>query len=305
MQNTSGLLKRGFIYLSERFPLYQFVTLSLIFGLHASLFAQVFSEGSYKLERGLLSCLALFLFLFRLRLFDEFKDFEHDKEHYATRPVPRGLISLSELRSLVFIIFALELILSLYSGGAAFVFFIIALSYSLLLLKEFFAKYWLKKHFTVYIAVHEVLAIPIFFYLYSINIKSFDFLTNYLFTAHSLLLTASFFSLEVARKIRPKTLEIPSKDTYTAQYGIDGASKLLAGLSALSLIFSVFISIVAKSTSLIPLLPALVCFLYLAVVINKFKEKPNVKTSKKVFFCSIIYAILLNIGMSTSLWLAK
>ncbi|OGY20954.1 MAG: hypothetical protein A2126_02825 [Candidatus Woykebacteria bacterium GWB1_45_5] len=305
MQDRGQFLKRFFTYLGERFSLQQFIPLSLIFGIHASLFAQFFLHNNYKLSIAILSSLALFLFLFRLRLFDEFKDYEHDRRHYTTRPVPRGLISLSELRILTFTVLTFEVILSLYLGIVPFVFFVIASLYSLLLFKEFFIRDWLREHFTVYIAVHEVLTIPLFYYLYSINIKNFNFLSNNIFLAHSILLMTSFFSLEVARKIRPKELEIPSKDTYTAQYGISGTSKLLLGLAIISFILSIFILLTINNLTFILLIPVLVGLLFLAVAINKFQKGPDINTSKKVLLWTIIYTVLLNIGLISSLWVAK
>jgi 4-hydroxybenzoate polyprenyltransferase len=301
MKNAT-FYSRFSIYLTERFPLQQFIPLSLIFGINASLFAQLFLPGSYQILSVLLTSSALFLFLFRLRLFDEFKDYEHDKKHYSSRPVSRGLISLGELRLIILVSLFFELILSLSLGLAPFTVFIIALSYSLLLFKEFFVRDWLRNHFTIYIVVHEVLAIPLFFYLYAMNQREFAFIFNENFWIHSILLALSFFILEVGRKIRPAKLEIASKDTYTAQYGIGGASKLLTGLTVLSLLLAVLIYFKIETLAFITLLPALVSLLYLSVVLSRFQSNPNVKTSKQVFFSAIIYTVTLNIGMIFALW---
>ncbi len=294
--------RRFGIYLTERFPLQQFIPLSFIFGINASLFAQLFLSGSYQIFSVLLTPLAFFLFLFRLRLFDEFKDYEHDKKHYSTRPVSRGLISLEELRIIIFVLLFFELILSLSLGFVPFTFFIIAFSYSLLLFKEFFVRDWLRSHFTIYIVVHEVLAIPLFFYLYAINQREFAFIFNENFLVHSILLTLSFFILEVSRKIRPANLEIASKDTYTAQYGIEGAGKLLTGLAVFSFLLAVLIYFKIGALAFITLLPALASLLYLSIVLSIFRSNPNIKTSKQVFFSAIIYTVTLNIGMISALW---
>ena len=144
-----------------------------------------------------------------------------------------------------------------------------------------------------------------FYYLYSINLKSFDFVFDKFFLIHSLLLTLSFFTLEVARKIRPKELEITSRDTYTAQYGVEGASKLLIGLAAFSFALASLIILNTKNLMLQPLMVALIGLLFLVISVNKFRNDPNIQTSKKVFLWSIIYTVLLNIGMITSLWIVK
>ncbi len=96
-------------YLKERFPLEQFLFISLIFGASASLGARAyFSLETAILPGAAISSLAIFLFFLRLRLFDELKDYRHDLRYYPQRPVPRGLISLREVKKSIFFITAAE-----------------------------------------------------------------------------------------------------------------------------------------------------------------------------------------------------
>jgi 4-hydroxybenzoate polyprenyltransferase len=304
VQNTP--IVRFTTYLRERFPLQQFVPLALLFGTGASLFSQTFLPVVFRISNIFLSFLVLFLFLFRLRLFDEFKDYDHDKKYYPNRPVPRGLISLRELKVIVLAVSIIELFISIYLGFASFVFFILAFFYSLLLLREFFVKKWLKNHFTIYITVHEILCFFLFYYLYSVNIRNFDFAFRGPFFIYSAFLTLSFFILEVSRKIRPSNLEIPSRDTYTAQYGISGAVKLITVLATIAVLLAVIVYYFEIPTILIiTIIPAIFGLFYLIKTLNRFKISKSLEGSKRVFSSSITYVVLLNLGLILALWLKK
>ncbi len=296
---------RFLTYINERAPLTQFVPLALIFGFQASLFARFIIDREYDLTVTLLSSLSLLLFLFRLRLFDEFKDFEHDKKHYPSRPISRGLLSLNDLKPLIVIILTLEICLSLLFGIASFIFFLLAFLYSAFLLKEFFIRKWLRKHFTTYIVTHEVLAIFIFYYLYALNVSEFFSLGKYVFFLHVIFLSLSFFSLEVARKIRPRSREIPSKDTYTAQYGIAGASVLLGFLCVASLLLSFVIFQASKPLPFFVHIPGAIGLILLLGALMRFSSRATTKHAKQVFFSAILYTVLLHIGVIAGLWLEK
>lgn len=302
-RNTLAFVPQNLLlYIHERFSLSQFIPLALLFGAHASLFAQALSQRQYNLIATAFTILALLLFLFRLRLFDEFKDYEHDKRYYPKRPVSRGLISLRSLQPLIALVIFAEVIISLVFGLVSFLFYLAALLYSLLLLKEFFLKQWLRKHFTLYILLHEVLAIFLFYYLYAINTNNPSFLSSAIVMTHALFLTISFFSLEVARKIRPQSLEIASKDTYTAQYGIVGANMLLGCLQIISYLLSFFILAAIDRFSLLSYSVIFVTLVFSFISLLQFSLSPNSKNAKRVFSSTVIYTIILHAGIISTLW---
>jgi len=234
--------------------------------------------------------LALFLFLLRLRLFDEIKDFEHDKIYYPDRPVSRGLISISEIKTAIWIVIILEILLSIIGGINSLLFFVIAFSYSLLMAKEFFVPKWLKSHFTVYIFSHEILLIPLYFYLFSLSGFSFKHITESNFILLTGFLFCIFFLLEVTRKMRSPKQEIKSKDTYTAQYGVLGASFFVIILSALSVFFQ-FLMV----NSLFMFIGSVLILNILWINTELFFKNPTPKTSKKLFGFSILFFVTINI----------
>ncbi len=290
-------LKKYYQYSIERFKLSQFGALSLILALCSGIATQTYLFGKIIDLWGIfVTFFALFLFLLRLRFFDEFKDHEHDCEHYQDRPVPRGLITLKEITVATWIVIGSEIMLGMYQGWNSMMFFIIMFCYSALMFKEFFVPKWLKTHFTAYILSHEIILIPLYWYLFSLN----GFLPNQIETPFFWYLIGflfcQFFLLEIARKMRPKELEIPSKDTYTAQYGIVGASIIVSSLAFATLIFQFLTENYLVSNSFISCGISLLIFILFLFNVIKFTEKPTQKTAKNVFGTSILFVVLADIA---------
>lgn len=274
-------------YFSERFPLSQYIPLTTFFGVAAAVAVQTKIFGAPKQwGRIVVAIIALLLFLLRLRIFDEFKDYEHDKEHYPDRPIPRGLVSLGEMKYLLFGVIIVEVLLSTIFGLSSFFLFALIFIYSLVMFKEFFIRKWLRNHFTTYIFLHEIVVIPLFLYLFSIQGMKIEHLTNIYFWKLSLFFGLLFFLLEVARKFRSKEDEIPSQDTYTAQYGIKGASFLLFSLTVLILFLG--LNLFATFNQLI-VLGVITLELIIIASILKFVIKKRSKDAKLVFNSSIVF----------------
>lgn len=278
--------------------------LALVLGLSCSMVAQFISRPeSFEAIPCLISFSSLLLFLFRLRIFDEFKDFDHDQQFYPERPVPRGLVTLSELKKVGFVVIGLELVLSLYKGTTSILLYLIAFGYSLLMLKEFFVREWLRGHFTIYVVSHEILAIPLFYYIYSLNLSSFTELLNPVLLTHAIFQTAILFSLEVTRKIRPKALEIASRDTYTARYGILGAAVLLIFLATVAVVSKSLAgnALLSQTPKTTPLLDMFFFALLFLSIIN-FVRLPTKFSAKTVLLTTVIFALAVNLSFIFNLW---
>ncbi|MEI8123576.1 MAG: hypothetical protein WCG60_00190 [bacterium] len=158
--------------------------------------------------------------------------------------------------------------------------------------KEFFIRDWLRKHFSTYIFSHEILVIPLFYYLCSINgLKSYS--EHTLFFLNLVICTGSFmFLLEIARKVRPKELEVASRDTYTAQYGILGASLLLLTVSILSKFTLIFNFYLLKGSFFVITIISLSSLAYLLIDIYRFYKSKSHHTAKRVFKASIIFSVV-------------
>lgn len=297
-----GALTRAYQYSAERFPLQQFVPLSVLLAFSASVGTQAsLNSASGNVATVCVTALALFLVFLRLRLFDEFKDREHDAIHYPSRPVPRGLVTLRQLRTAIALFLAGELAISVSRGLWSSLWFLAALGYSLLMLKEFFAREWLRKHFTVYVVSHELLLIPVLFYLYSLSGLTPQHVAHPLFWLLTLWLGAQLFLLEVTRKIRSKETEGSSCDTYTAQYGVRRTVLLVLVVAAAAVASELAIEwrLVERPPfwSYVPL-PV---FVGLAIVLWRFVRQPVEAHARAVLHASIWLVLAMNVSFGFTL----
>lgn len=306
MALPNNICIRFYRYLIERFPPKDFIPLSIVFAFTGGFAAQIYiGRDLHKISALLSGSLAFFLFLLRLRLFDEFKDFEHDVRYYPDRPVPRGLVTLKELTVLIFIVLGIEFFLAFLNGRLAMIFFLAAFSYSLLMFKEFFVNDWIRQHFSIYIVSHEILVFPLFFYLFVLNSMPPEHLGKMYFWFLAVFLGGQLFLLEVVRKIRPKELEVGSRDTYTAQYGIGGASALLVflGLMIIGLDFYIGKTIYGKISmpQFLPLLAGL--FFFYSVI--RFSRWPSANSAKGAFNTVILFLLTTDAVLVTQFFIRR
>jgi 4-hydroxybenzoate polyprenyltransferase len=85
-----------------------------------------------------------FLFFLQLRIADEFKDHEEDTLYRPYRPVPRGLVTLNELRVLGIGAAVVQAALALWLQPALLLLLAVVWLYLALMSCEFFARDWLK-----------------------------------------------------------------------------------------------------------------------------------------------------------------
>jgi hypothetical protein len=288
---------RYILYLKERFPPQQFILLAGLLAAVAGVCLQARVFGELVSWRAMLGAfLALLFFLFRLRLFDELKDYAHDSRFYPDRPLQRGLITTGDVRRLIAASLAAEIAVAVYAGPLPLAYFAASLGYSLLMFKEFFAPAWLRQRFTLYIFLHELLAIPLFFYAASMQVPAARLYADPLAWAVALFLGCQLFFLEISRKMRPPEQENAARDTYTAQYGVRGASALLlvTGAAALALGWFVCGARPLYASALLP-------FAWFAYAVFSFARRPDPRTSKAVFNTSVAYFTLLN---GAAIWAA-
>ena len=238
---------RWWTYQKERFPLLAYIPLMFVFG---------FSSVSYSLHLGnhnavladiglpqAITAMVTTLFWFMLmRIADEHKDYEEDKEFRPYRPVQRGLVTLKELRIIGIVLILIQVSLSIWVDwrllgmlGLVFIWFT-------LMSFEFGVGKWLKARPTLYLFSH-MLILP-FIDLYATSVEWLP--RGGMITFGIVLYMISSFCdgtvVEVGRKLRAKENEEYGVDTYTQIWGpkramivwmicltISGTSTILAG----------------------------------------------------------------------------
>jgi 4-hydroxybenzoate polyprenyltransferase len=154
-------VKRWWIFVRERFPLQSAVPMTLTFaGANAAI-----AGGSDLLLVPRVRLLAIALlavsFFFRLRLADELKDRETDRVVHPQRPLARGLLRAREVRRVACSLAALEMAVAAALGPGVLVAHGIAVGYSFVMGREFFAGTWLRPRLTLYAVVHTLVSAPL------------------------------------------------------------------------------------------------------------------------------------------------
>lgn len=171
-------MTRWWIYQRERFPLAAHGPLILAFSASAVSYSALLRQGTPAAASFVVAFLVSLGSFLLLRIADEFKDAEEDARWRPYRPVPRGLVTLGELRRVGIVVAAAQLALVLWQGwsvvetqaeasGAATVarelhavdlrlagLLGVTWIYFGLMSKEFFVRDWLKARPVVYLFSH-------------------------------------------------------------------------------------------------------------------------------------------------------
>lgn len=202
--NDAPWLKRLWLYQLERFNIFQNGTLITVFAFSAVAYSRLSrgEESFIHWQDFLPGLYVVFTTFFLLRILDEHKDADNDKKHRAYLPVPRGLISLKELKVLGWTLFFSQwLVIAMFQPSLWWI-YAICILYLVLMTVEFFVPNWLRTRPIWYMWSH-MLIIP----LVDLYSSGLDWQLSGAGFHPSLwiFLAVSFFNgtvLEVGRKIR-------------------------------------------------------------------------------------------------------
>jgi 4-hydroxybenzoate polyprenyltransferase len=226
---------RWIVYQRERFPLAVHAPLIAAFSLSAVSVAALLRGADVRPSpaAAFVAFTTSLLFFLQLRIADELKDADEDARHRPYRPVPRGLVTLAELRRIGIGAAVVQAALALWLDASLLVLLVPTWLYLLLMTREFFAPSWLRAHPLAYIASH-MLIVP----LVDLYATACDWWVEGLRVPPaglSWFLLVSFCNglvIELGRKIRAPQDEEAGVETYTVLWGTRGAA--LAWLAALA-----------------------------------------------------------------------
>ncbi len=225
-------MARWTLYLKERFPIgtYLFLSLGLaLSGLLLSLDLNLNREDRYW--QGLVvSTLGLMVFFGELRLMDELKDYSKDLVAHPSRPLPRGILKITEVRRTILIVFFFMIVfaifVSLFQSLLAGLFYLVVTLYLWLMYKEFYSGKWLSDFPLFYAFTHQIILIPICLFVVAVQTSSF-FLEGKSI-GYSMTVLGAFFGYEVCRKLDPQAN--PILKTYLSIYGPSNTGSLVFAL---------------------------------------------------------------------------
>ena len=213
-------MNRWWIYQKERFPVAAHGPLIAAFSASAVSYSALVRGGG---RPAVLSFIVAFVVSFGsfllLRIADEFKDAGEDARFRPYRPVPRGLVKLSELAWVGAGVALLQLALAACIGWPLVVLLAITWTYFLLMSKEFFARTWLKARPVVYLFSHMLIMPLVDWFATGCDwVRAGEGMPAGLLW----FLGASFFNgvvIELGRKIRAPEQEEAGVETYSFLWG--------------------------------------------------------------------------------------
>ena len=221
----TSLLRRFWQYQKERFPFFSHGLLIASFSFCGVALSATLRGWQPAPNFGafLAAFITAFLFFLQLRICDEHKDADDDAEFRSYRPVPRGLISLSELSTIGAWAAWLQFVVVLAFCPLLLAPLFLVWTYLWLMTKEFFVGSWLRKHPVLYAASH-MLIIP----LIDLFTTACDWLPVCTLEKFALqpgligFLVVSYCNgivIEIGRKIRYREEEEPGVETYSVLWG--------------------------------------------------------------------------------------
>ncbi|HEX7242352.1 MAG TPA: hypothetical protein VF263_18840, partial [Longimicrobiaceae bacterium] len=154
--SAPSLASRLAVYQRERFPLAGYVPLIAVFTFSAAAYSRLArgAPGFVPPERFAVGAATALVFFFGLRVLDEHKDAGVDRRFRPELPVPRGLVSLAELRRVGGGALALVLLLNAWVAPVLLWACLAVAAWAALMTKEFFVPEWLRAHPAAYLVTH-------------------------------------------------------------------------------------------------------------------------------------------------------
>lgn len=294
----ASLASRFYQYQKERFP---FLAHGILIG------AFTFSAISYsRLSSGFtdfigwkpfLICLFNTVsFFFLLRVFDEHKDAEDDAAYRQELPVPRGLISLRELRYFAFAFAITQIVVDVIFYPKMLLPWFGVMFYMSIMGKEFFVAEWLKKHQFWYVVSH-MLIIP----FVDVFASGFDWYINEREAPVGLLyfFAVSFMNgivLEVGRKMRAPSQEKKGVLTYSGLLGVNKSSLLWAAVISVTAVLAMTACAYAHYNFIAYIVLAIALSVSL-VICFAYAQSPTEKMAKAMELTSGIWTIVMYLTM--------
>src|SRR4051794_33184144 len=151
-----SLARRLAIYQRERFPLARYAPLVTVFAFSAAAYSRLLRGVPGFIRPGVFvaGVFTTLILFFLLRVLDEHKDATTDRRYRPELPVPRGLVTLVELRAAGLAALLLALLLNALLAPRLLWALAVFAVWAALMTKEFFIGAWLRRHVTAYLLTH-------------------------------------------------------------------------------------------------------------------------------------------------------
>jgi 4-hydroxybenzoate polyprenyltransferase len=228
-------LGKWILFSRERFRPFEYLPLIILYVGVNYLFSRALSGLELPAIPLIIMGILGMSFFFRMRLFDEIKDYDVDLVINPARPLARGLITVPEVKRGILVLIILELLLAGTLGILTFLLYILAVFYTLLMYEEFFIGDWLRPRLTTYAVSHTIVVSLLGLALISANLGMMTFKS----LAIPVFLLSHWFIFnlfEFARKTFDPSEERRDVASYSKIFSLKGAYLLSASQVLLALI---------------------------------------------------------------------
>lgn len=276
------LLVRLWIFQRERAPLYGVAIMALV------TCGVIYNFASSPLRNYLTAAIIIALYLLQIRTADEKKDFEHDNKYHPTRPVQRGIVTLSELAVINKLCIGLQLLLyASFLDWRIFGLGLLSQGYAILTKKEFFVRDWIRQHFYIYYLTHYMQLVILFYAM--TQIIQPNQISPWVFVG---LFMAGVITTELGRKMFAVE-DDTTDDTYSAQLGHGGSAVAISALATVMTLIAFYLIYNGAQNYLFIIGPVVA----LGLVVNNayhYAIEPNKKNAKNIELASnVMYVVTM------------
>lgn len=191
-------MKTRFIqYIQERFSISSNLLIILLLYLSLYIIAGMKESSIVFSYKTLFGFLTMFTVFFRIRIFDDIKDYNMDTELLSQ------FITLKKLKLLVIPLIGIEALFSALISTQAFLFYLIVLVYTLIMFFDFFIHEPLVKNRLIYNFVHQTFIFIWPLYVYVIYHNTIQTITKHnLYLGFLIVLYFIMGLVEIIRKLR-------------------------------------------------------------------------------------------------------
>ncbi len=235
-------IQRWRIFIQERFALPEHLLLIAVISQGNAMVAIGVFETSPDPALNALIFMLSVCFYFRLRCFDEIKDYRSDCIFNPHRPLPRNLLTVQQVKAMITGLTLFELIVVSSIGLSEMFSYGIAVGYSFLMYREFFIGRWLSSKLTAYAISHTFVSLLLAYAVFSITGSVSWFELPDSLRLFGLASWALFNVYEFSRKTFSELEERPRVPTYSNSFGISGAVMLTLSQGLFAVLLLVILS---------------------------------------------------------------
>jgi 4-hydroxybenzoate polyprenyltransferase len=306
-ESARPLFVRLWVYQAERFPLVKHGLLIAAFAT-SGVCVSALLRGSTPDPRAILVALVvLFGFFVQLRVADEHKDLEDDTRFRPERPVPRGLVTLGELRAVALIAAAVQIAATWALHPPLLAALALVWGWMALMSAEFFAPAWLKARPLLYLVSHMAIMPLIDLYATACDWAPAEAHRETFGFGLAAFLALSFANgavIEIARKSWAPEDEREGVDTYSKLWGRPHAGAAI-GLALAGGLIAALLVAWATEASFVALIAILVAAGGLFAALLRYLRTPSSAIAKKLELFAGLWVLVSYVALGApGLWAA-